>query len=100
MTFLGGEWNHPQNQPISLKISYHGKSHYNSLVDPKHPPPLLPLESSRFQERRKRRAIAIAKQAEEKKEDEKKNATDNNKKSNDKNTNKEKMILNEVINTV
>ncbi len=83
------------NQPISLKISYHGKSHYNSLVDPKHPPPLLPLESSRFQERRKRRAIAIAKQAEEKKEDEKKKATDNNKKRNDKNTNKEKMIVNE-----
>ena len=23
------------NQPIPLKISYHGKSHYNSLVDPK-----------------------------------------------------------------
>jgi len=60
------------NQPIPLKISYHGKSHYNSLVDPKNPPPLLPLESSRFQERRKRRAIAVAKQAEEKKEEERK----------------------------
>jgi hypothetical protein len=83
------------NQPISLKISYHGKSHYNSLVDPKHPPPLLPLESSRFQERRKRRAIAIAKQAEEKKEDEKKKATDKNKKRNDTNTNKKKMMVNE-----
>merc|ERR1711871_1903751 len=60
------------NQPVPLRISYHGKSHYNSLVDPKNPPPLLPLESSRFQQRRKRRAIAVAKQAEEKKEEERK----------------------------
>ena len=60
------------NQPVPLRISYHGKSHYNSLVDPNNPPPLLPLESSRFQQRRKRRAIAVAKQAEEKKEEERK----------------------------
>ena len=44
---------------ISLKISYHGKSHYNSIVDPKHPPPLLPLESSRLQQSRKRREAAL-----------------------------------------
>lgn len=44
----------------ALKISYHGQSHYNSIVDPKNPPPLLPLESSRFQQRRKRREEKVA----------------------------------------
>ena len=37
-------------------LSYHGRSHYNSVVNPKHPPPLQPLETSYIRQGRILRA--------------------------------------------
>ena len=32
--------------PEPIMLSYHGRSHYNSVINPKHPPPLRPLGTS------------------------------------------------------
>eukprot|EP00946_MAST-07B_sp_MAST-7B-sp1_P003235 g3235.t1 len=42
--------------PEPIMLSYHGRSHYNSVVNPKHPPPLQPLETSYIRQGRILRA--------------------------------------------